>query len=615
MNNITIESIIYEEKRLWEIPLARKYKFINNIEEVTKLIEEGKLLNFEVKDNYKPSEKTANYLDVFALQNNIIINYTDDLHNIAYSNLFPTFINTSFFSKYHHIIKEAFIKYIKNSDNTFYTINKYIFSDEIFDILIEKNNVTLYFEDIDLTSDQIKKLQDKFINSYLKKDGENKKISSKYIFGIYTKDKLEEMDNLTLFINDLEENEISHFRYLKDNTLIEIITSNKIGLEEESMALLQKKLKEINALNKKFTIKFDVNKRSIYNKYFNNLELNNLDIIIKNDLYEYPKDEFVKEEEKLNNFVKNIKNSSLSPFEKFIAVYNIVKNIKPYRENEEDKNQARYLRYILNNDYIVCVGYAKLLVELLDKVGINATRYSVNVDVSYDDGFTVEERVVELLGHARVIVNMDDDKYNIHGLYLSDPTWDNNLEKNLFNNALIPFDSMQRNISMFSYGEYNPILDIHNFDEYNEQVNYLLKREIKGINKYSYNKNQLFSKNLINSYKAIAERILSTISCDPKFNYFMKKLSTCNVEKNYIDFYTELGHYLLTRINKKFNENVFFEANKEILKNLDLTHDEMKKVNEINKNIEEDFYKRDIKHFPYEIPNDNKFNLEDKKIL
>ena len=74
--------------------------------------------------------------------------------------------------------------------------------------------------------------------------------------------------------------------------------------------------------------------------------------------------------------IEPIKNSNLSPLEKFIAIYNVVKNFKPYKESPDQLEESRYLRYILNNEYMVCVGYAKLLKILCEKVGIKVINLS-----------------------------------------------------------------------------------------------------------------------------------------------------------------------------------------------------------------------------------------------
>lgn len=609
MDDIIIKPITFEEKNLWDLDLKYNYKFTNSIEEVINLIKRNEIsIEFKIADKYIPGNKTNTYIDSYALKNNILIRYTDSNHNVAVSKIHPTYINQKFYKKYEKEIKTTFVEQLKFDNKKTYTISKNIFSDELFNVLIEKENVTLYFKDVSLSEKQIDILREKLINAYLEKDNKNIQISSKNAFDFYSKEKLSELDHLNIyFIDSLKNNNILNLKNLKDNAIIEISFYDDAISEEEKLSLIQEKLIKLNTLNKKFIVKINVEKRSIFNKLFKNLKLDNISLIIKNDLYEYSEEEYFKEDKKIENLVSNIKNSNLSPLEKFIAVYNIVKNIKPYKENEEKKEEARYLRYILDNDYIVCVGYARLLVELLDKIGINATDYSVCVDVSYDEGFTLEEKNVLLVGHARVIVNMDDDKYNIHGLYVSDPTWDNNQEKNLLNNSLLPFDSMQRDFRMFSYDIFNPILDIHNFDEYNKQINFLLKRKIEKFTNI-FMKDNNFNEKLIETYRYTGDEILKTINCDPKYYYFMKKLSACKTEEHFIHFYTELGHYLLTRINKKFNSKKILDANQKVIETLNDNVVETTSKDD----TEEYFYKRDIKQFPYSIPDNNDYSLEYK---
>lgn len=81
---------------------------------------------------------------------------------------------------------------------------------------------------------------------------------------------------------------------------------------------------------------------------------------------------------------------------------------------------------------MVCAGFSVLLVELLKSVDIEATAISIKVDVSYDDGFIVEEKPGQLEGHRRVFVHLNDSKYGIDGYYNADPTRDNNMEKSLY---------------------------------------------------------------------------------------------------------------------------------------------------------------------------------------
>ena len=128
--------------------------------------------------------------------------------------------------------------------------------------------------------------------------------------------------------------------------------------------------------------------------------------------------DLMKLENLLDLMVKDIKESDLSPYEKYIAVYNIVRSFKQYQyyENSETKDhevpdQSRNIYLILMNEWIVCVGYSQLLNELLKKVDISSIHW-----------------IVDHRKHLRSYVHIQDEKYNIDGFYMCDPTWDRTQE-------------------------------------------------------------------------------------------------------------------------------------------------------------------------------------------
>ncbi len=346
--------------------------------------------------------------------------------------------------------------------------------------------------------------------------------------------------------------------------------------------------------------------------WFNQIVISNnfdINLIIENDLYEYPYQQYLDEEKKLDDMVEPIKKANLSPLEKYIAVYNIVKNFKPYKESEENREYSRYLRYILDNEYMVCVGYTKLLNVLLDKVGISTQHLSVYVDTSYKKGFTLEEKPVEYAGHARVIVNLDDDKYNIHGLYMSDPTWDNNLQNNYLNHAIMTFDKMQISNILFKYNNNSDIiLDIHNFQEFNDQVNFLLKRKLD--QDANFNRDKPFKEKILSAYKYVTNSIIDSFKFDEKTKTYYHELQNCQTENDYINLLTEIGHYLVTRINQPIQDETILQASltcTQVLNNLDENT-----LNTLKKEQEISHKKREESYFPYILPEDNDFNLEDK---
>lgn len=112
------------------------------------------------------------------------------------------------------------------------------------------------------------------------------------------------------------------------------------------------------------------------------------------------------------DWYKELLNSSeLSPFEKTIFAYDILKTFE-YKDDINNGDNSSIVPDILRTGNIVCVGYSKLLAELLNEVGINAFTYVIP---SIEEGENA---------HMRVCVKIDDDKYDIHGMYSLDATWD-----------------------------------------------------------------------------------------------------------------------------------------------------------------------------------------------
>ena len=181
----------------------------------------------------------------------------------------------------------------------------------------------------------------------------------------------------------------------------------------------------------------------------------------------------------LESMVKDIKSSSLSSFESYLAIYTIVTHYKNYLENHLVLNDARKLEYILFNDYIVCEGFCVLAEALLNKLGIPAVRVGVEVykekeEVSLEEQYYLNrEQIKNKEGnvgyHTRIMVNMNDDKYDIHGIYMADATWDNDLEHHYFNHALLTFYEVGlENVSF--YENDLCIFDVQNSEEFLEKI-------------------------------------------------------------------------------------------------------------------------------------------------
>lgn len=128
-----------------------------------------------------------------------------------------------------------------------------------------------------------------------------------------------------------------------------------------------------------------------------------------------------------------INKNDLSQAEKVLFAYDIIKSFQ-YNESKEDKNHSRYIPEIIKTGNIVCVGYSSFLKELLNELGIKADTFSVMTPNDNNQG--------ELTGHRRNIIALDDDKYNIHGIFTLDATWDSK-RKNL---SLVRDEKKQRQV-------------------------------------------------------------------------------------------------------------------------------------------------------------------------
>lgn len=414
----------------------------------------------------------------------------------------------------------------------------------------------------------------------------------------------------------MTDQDIANFVYINDNAVVSISSTNKND-EIKYVANLLRIFKQLQSHNRQYNISIMINNRELLMKS-GILHFSNINLIIDNDSYDYKKEEFLKEDEKLEQLAGRVRDANLSPYEKYLAVYNIVKQFKPYKENKEEKDKARNLRYILddNNEYIVCVGYAKLLTTLLNKVGIPSYNISVGVDTSYDAGFTKEDIPTDIVGHQRNIIKIDDDKYNIHGVFVADATWDNDIEYDLYNNSAMTFDRKKEAFRLETLNDVDLLLDFHDFNEFSRKVNFYLKRRIKKSFRSKYNDK------IVYEFKDMYEKILKILSCLDyqkyselygKYNELVDKvidnyntskysgrgenISLKQIETVFNEFLTEYANYIIPLSNQAINKDTLLEALTNVKRQLgSYSEDELK---DMSKKIVELNAKVDSKSFPY----------------
>lgn len=118
----------------------------------------------------------------------------------------------------------------------------------------------------------------------------------------------------------------------------------------------------------------------------------------------------------INEICEHVKSLELSPLEEVIYVFDQIRQ-REYREelDGESYEKSRGLSDVILGNNIVCAGYSNLDITILKKLGHRIEEYPLDSAVGK--------------GHSRVIMKLDDDKYDIHGIFVSDLTWSSKEEK------------------------------------------------------------------------------------------------------------------------------------------------------------------------------------------
>ena len=207
---------------------------------------------------------------------------------------------------------------------------------------------------------------------------------------------------------------------ISDETLLRIKFNDNNEVEElfyngkEDISKLREIVSRIEKKTKIHKIILKCENKSYDNAYYLNSIAKKYPLEINyGDLHTCSIEEFLAMRETLDFFNDLVQANNLSQAEILMYAYDIMKTFR-YKENEENKDESRYLHNIVMTDYIVCVGYAKFMEQILKENGVRVIETGVTCDLGNG----------EYGGHARNLVYLDDDKYDIHGIYAIDATWD-----------------------------------------------------------------------------------------------------------------------------------------------------------------------------------------------
>lgn len=261
---------------------------------------------------------------------------------------------------------------------------------------------------------------------------------------------------------------------------------------------------------------------------------------------------FLEVEKLLDLMVKDIKESTLSPYEKYLAVFKIVKEFKMYRsegtENQYNTSASCDLYEILFSDYIVCLGFSELMIALLKRVGIYATFFHVEIlkeseRLTKEDYATLTRAEQSIKKgtkgyHSRIIFRLVDSKYDIDGIFISDVTWDQEEDLDIYNHSsLTPYET--RFESDAFYNTPDDIFDIQSGTEFYVKI----KKVPESIPRFL--------------------EIVDAID-KPFYNYLDKNY---DIDGPYnTEFFIEIYNYIILHTNKRIPKETLFTALREVIK-------------------------------------------------
>lgn len=355
----------------------------------------------------------------------------------------------------------------------------------------------------------------------------------------------------------------------------------------------------------------------------------NVTLKIENENYRYTLDEYIKEEELLEEQIQPIRDSNLSPLEKYLAVYDIVKKFKPYQKNNENDESNYKLRYILNNKYYTCMGFSNLLKTLLDKVGISSKMIDSSGNKPYRNDYDQKTDDEYDYLHERILVRIDDEKYNIHGYYLADPTWDSDEDLELYIYSLITFDRLKELRELEKLEDYDLLFDFHKEnegsntfeDEFQRKTDFLFERTFLKESIPVKDKTKCFRKTIRIIYNTIMY-YLYDLDFDKYLEFYnkyniifypnIKTIEDLNNPKIDIDYlltqYKQLlndwKEYIIPLSNNEIPLEVILNAVKTVKKAINNYTEE--EAEEYYKNAKEDCEETSKIEFPYKYNPNNK---------
>lgn len=263
-------------------------------------------------------------------------------------------------------------------------------------------------------------------------------------------------------------------------------------------------------------------------------------------------DDFINMRNHINKMLNELKKFELSPLEKVLYVYDIIKDF--YIINHKymkEKKVTRFIHRIFKVNELNCQAYAALYSELLRELKIEATDFNLYSPL-------VEELFLTSDNHARTMIHLIDNKYKIDGLFSADVVWDaiKKFKKNYhYEFFLTRISNLKKQYSLDKFHNDIEILfsniSVNNLSEKEKQVyerllnkNNVSDEDIKNLKKIMKNnislKDFLYSLSAVRvaqgrDKKVIKEELVAIVNRTNKKEKFTDKFYNADEDLKYLD--------------------------------------------------------------------------------
>ena len=316
----------------------------------------------------------------------------------------------------------------------------------------------------------------------------NIKLREEKLMGFSDEEEIKVIETL----RDNYENLWNYIEYVKlynlHSSIKEMIDRNPLILSKKIVLKEAYSISDYNTLMDIFNNNCDIADRIYVSFYGNNKLISLIDAIIT-----------IEEIQKQIGYVKSL---DLSQMETIMYIYDYVrKRIYTFEDKEDEINESRDLTNVLFGDKIVCMGYTNLFNSMLEYLGISA-------EPVFYDGLEIDNNKND--GHVRTMINVNDSKYDIQGLFLFDPTWDSKRSKNN-NDYLSSYKFFAKNVKYMEKYDIYAGLDDNKFIKYYNDDYYLpLKLALKSGDREEIEK-------YISGLNHFARRIIGTDLINPLY--------------------------------------------------------------------------------------------------